>query len=855
MRIAAALKMGYYPTPPQTLEQIAQLLRPAQRGGSLRLLDPCAGEGEALGRVAAALAAQGAVVETVGVELSDTRAAVAESVLDRGICADWADITCSHKSFSLLWLNPPYDAEAGQNQTRKRRLEYVFLQNTLKVLQPGGLLVYIVPLKLLGNRNVAKFLAGYFENVSVYLLPADESERFGQVVLFGNRKAKPFLDEPVMEALLAMVERDDLPKLDACDEPLFVPTAALPGSKFFIRKISLSPDEVLQVVTTHGVHTTRHWTDMLSRVHDGAFTPVVPLRTGHVGSLISSGQMGTVQLGNLLAKGRSVKISEWVDDQGNPVKEEDVNVARERERFETRVFTLAHDGEFTELATVSDLQHFLEQHAGDIAQTMADRYAPLYSEPTRAEWDTLAPLLKDKPLPGRKTSGLLPAQKHVAIAASRSLKAQGWVDIIGEMGTGKTTMSLATLELLPDAYPALVICPGHIVRKWAREVEEVIPGARGVVIDSLAELIDFHEQYRPGDKVVAVLSKERAKLGSGWEPATVQRRRWRTLPEPNSQGQQRVQRLIHACPECGAVVADEDGIPLKELPKKRLTCRAQVRKWIGDPLDNTQGEYVVTRCGAPLFQKTGLRRWPLAHYIRTRLNGFFKVLIADEFHVFKGKSTDQSGAYHDLVMAAKYTMNLTGTLFGGKSTDLFWLRYRIDSAVRHDFAFHDEIRWAEMYGRLERTVRTDDVEDGVFTGRRRWVSQAKEIPGISPAIFGRLLKSCIFMRITDLGFKLPPYEEQIVHLQMDETQRTQYEWLNATLMDYVSTGWDSSAEERSVAQKLLGVWLQNCLGRVNSGFRPETVMYSVNQRVKLPVPVQEDDLLESTGFGLDDGPR
>ena len=273
MRIAAALKMGYYPTPPQTLEQIAQLLRPAARGGSLRLLDPCAGEGEALGAISSALAAHGAEVETIGVELSDTRAAVAETVLDRCICADWADITCSHKSFSLLWLNPPYDAEAGQNQTRKRRLEYVFLQNTLKVLQPGGLLVYIVPLKLLGQTNVAKFLAGYFEHVSVYLLPGDESERFGQIVLFGNRKAKPFLDEPVMEELLAMAEREDLPKLDACREPILVPSATLPASKFFVRKITLAPEEVLQVVNTHGVHTTRHWTDMLSRMHDGAFTP------------------------------------------------------------------------------------------------------------------------------------------------------------------------------------------------------------------------------------------------------------------------------------------------------------------------------------------------------------------------------------------------------------------------------------------------------------------------------------------------------------------------------------------------------------------------------------------------------
>lgn len=191
-------------------------------------------------------------------------------------------------------------------------------------------------------------------------------------------------------------------------------------------------------------------------------------------------------------------------------------------------------------------------------------------------------------------------------------------------------------------------------------------------------------------------------------------------------------------------------------------------------------------------------------------------------------------------MATKYTINLTGTLFGGKSTDLFWLRYRIDSAVRKDFAFHDEIRWAELYGRLERTIQKDEAaSDGVFSGRRRYLTKAKEIPGISPAIFSRLLTSCIFVRISDLGWKLPPYDEQIIHIQMDDLQRQQYEWLNSVLLSYVKVqGFKASKHDRMVAQKLLGVWLQNCLGRPNTGFRPETVMYSVNKQVKLPVPVR-----------------
>lgn len=848
MRIAAAEKMGYYPTPPISLEMITQLLRPANKGGSFRFLDPCAGQGEALSQVATAMQSHGAQVRTYGVELSDTRAPLAADVLDQCICADWADITCSHKSISLLWLNPPYDDEVGEKETRKRRLEYIFLQNTLKVLQTGGLLVYIVPLKLLQLKNVAKFLVGYFEGLRIYKLLGGEFERFGQVVLFGYRKPSGSLDERELAKLDQQARLEHLQELDATCAPLLVPTATLADAKFFIRKISLSASEVVDVVNTHGARGSRHWADMLRLVNNGVFTPVVPLRTGHVGSLISSGQMGTVQVDDVLAKGRSVKIIEYLDDEGNLVKEDSLDVARSRERFETRVFTLAQDGAFTELATVNELQNFLEGNAGAIAEVMAERYQPMYAKPTQEEWNKLAPLLKGKSLPGRKTSGLLPAQKHVAIAASRSVQGQGWVDIIAEMGCGKTAMSLATLELISNAYPAIVLSPGHIVQKWAREVEEVIPGARGVVIDSLQALIEFERSYVSGEKVVVIISKERAKLGSGWEHATVTRQKRFRKTNPETGEVSYVSHTVHCCPACGTIVTDDEGLALTQLPKKRLYCQAKVNHWIGDPYDKTKGTFKEVRCDSPLFQKTGLRRWPLSHYIRTKLKGFFKVLIADEFHLFKGKSTDQSGSYHDLVMATNYTINLTGTLFGGKSTDLFWLRYRIDSGVRRDFDFHDEIRWAEMYGRLERAVKTEDVEDGVYSGRRRWVSQAKEIPGISPAIFARLLKSCIFMRITDLGFKLPPYDEQIIHIPMDETQAAQYQALNDVLMDYIATSWESSSYDRAVSQKLLGVWLQNCLGRVNSGFRPETVMYSVNKAIKLPVPVRESNLTKLAGF-------
>ncbi len=405
----------------------------------------------------------------------------------------------------------------------------------------------------------------------------------------------------------------------------------------------------------------------------------------------------------------------------------------------------------------------------------------------------------------------------------------------------KTCISLATLEVIPHAYPALVLCPGHMVEKWEREAEAVIPECRGIVIDSLQALLEFERSYVSGEKVVMVMSKERAKLGAGWQPATIRRLRHVHITPASGEPAYSIQEWVHTCPTCGGVFTDAEGLPFTKMPEKRLRCNASVHKWIGDSNDKTKGALKPVECGAPLYEMSGFRRFPLSRYIRRKMKGFFKVFIADEYHNFKGKATDQAGAYHDLVMATRYTINLTGTLFGGKSTDLFWLRYRIDTAVRRDFAFHDEIRWAELYGRLERTLQKDEAEsDGVFSGRRRYLTKAKEIPGISPAIFARLLTSCIFVRISDLGWKLPPYDETIIHIPMDNRQKAQHDWLNSTLMALVKVkGFQASKQDRMVAQKLLGVWLQNCLGRPNTGFRPETVVYSVNKQVKLPVPVHD----------------
>jgi hypothetical protein len=134
-----------------------------------------------------------------------------------------------------------------------------------------------------------------------------------------------------------------------------------------------------------------------------------------------------------------------------------------------------------------------------------------------------------------------------------------------------------------------------------------------------------------------------------------------------------------ACPACGKIIIkEEDGfaVPVtdpKDLTDKRRFCTNLVSGWQLDAhkerkLDeNGDPEWGTRLCGQALFAFTGARRHSIAEYIAKHAKGAFKLLIADECHEFKGKSSDRGIAFHQLITACKATLTLTGTFFGGKS--------------------------------------------------------------------------------------------------------------------------------------------------------------------------------------------
>ena len=137
----------------------------------------------------------------------------------------------------------------------------------------------------------------------------------------------------------------------------------------------------------------------------------------------------------------------------------------------------------------------------------------------------------------------------------------------------------------------------------------------------------------------------------------------------------------------------------------------------------------------------------------------------------KGQSTDRGHAFGTLVQASKRTLAMTGTLFGGFATSLFYLLHRLDPRLGSEFTWSDGQRFAGLYGVLERVTKhnggdSDDDDYGHYTGLRRRSTRVVERPGISPALVTRLLDSTIFLTLEDLGFELPKYAEHPVVLDM-----------------------------------------------------------------------------------------
>lgn len=331
MRLEARIKMGYYPTPLSIVERIKSFIRFPDNAS---ILDPCCGEGKALQKFA-----EHTIANTFGIEIDEHRAEKAKAKLDHVLKCGYEQTRISNGAFSCLFLNPPYDWETEDEGSERK--EKVFLKETIKYLQPKGLLVYIIPQNRL-DKNIAKILAYRFEKFLVYKFPGEEYDAFKQVVLFAVKKKENNIDEEAL-AKLFQVPVKDLKELPAKDGPVY----DLPGSKDveLFKSMVIDEKEVSKEVEESPLW--KKFSEMARIEEQKIGRPPLPLHTGHLGLLLANGCLdGVVGQGEdmHIVKGKVEKVvNKYTEYKGDVLEE------RELEQYKVSIKILRQDGEIVTL--------------------------------------------------------------------------------------------------------------------------------------------------------------------------------------------------------------------------------------------------------------------------------------------------------------------------------------------------------------------------------------------------------------------------------------------------------------------------------------------------------------------------
>jgi len=339
VRLAGRARLGFYPLPGPEAERIRRfLLFPHERCCAL---DPCVGDGLAFTEIAS-----DERVVRYGVELDAGRADRAWKEGIEVIHGNCFDMQCPVESFSLIYLNPPYDFEIAED--RSRRMERLFLDHVYRWLKRGGVLLLIIPGK--SAADCSQVLAHQFRDVRMYRLTEPESVKYGQIAVMGVRLTRAekerLQDREITGARLRYetLARDwgKLPPLSVPDHQYVV----LPGDPVRIVYRGLPLDEIEDLLPRSAAYR-RAASILFAQQSEVAGRPLTPLHGGHVGLLCTAGMLnGIFGEGEMrhIAHWQSVKLVDKSEEE-----EDGATVIRERERFSNELTLVFSTGEISVL--------------------------------------------------------------------------------------------------------------------------------------------------------------------------------------------------------------------------------------------------------------------------------------------------------------------------------------------------------------------------------------------------------------------------------------------------------------------------------------------------------------------------
>lgn len=332
MRIAGRLKLGFYPLPLSEAKRIRLKLKFPQEFSAV---DPCVGDGIAFSQLLDSTTAY-----RYGIEIDAYRTEQAAHCGIQALHANAMAVRCPADSVSLLYLNPPYDFEVGQQGNK--RLELCFLEHTYRWLKPKGVLVFVLPQAQL--RVCARLLAEHFGELRLSRLTEPECIQYQQVLVLASRRPRHVhLEDSALlqtqEYLRRLTDEDQIaPLTDVADATYSVP----PSGPTTLTDHGIPLDRVEDLLPQSAAY--RQASRVLLREQSSIKgRPLTPLHGGHVSLLATAGMLnGVFGTGEdrHIAHWRSVKfVDHWEEEEPNGIV-----IKHDRERFSHELSLAFVDG-------------------------------------------------------------------------------------------------------------------------------------------------------------------------------------------------------------------------------------------------------------------------------------------------------------------------------------------------------------------------------------------------------------------------------------------------------------------------------------------------------------------------------
>jgi len=422
----------------------------------------------------------------------------------------------------------------------------------------------------------------------------------------------------------------------------------------------------------------------------------------------------------------------------------------------------------------------------------------------------------------------LPGQVAPVLALTKGLMSYNVAVLLAEMGTGKTQMSIETMNQVlqqmkgnkGSSQKALFLTVGKLMRKMTREAYEIL-GKKRVKVFEIISAYKYEMNTDGSPKRFKKDTKKKDRYGKNiqyYGPRDENNNLGDLVPIKMTSMQVFADEVIDMVVPDGLIylyMISKDSAKLTmgtefvmEWGDRCLECNefllkkeygmknpTQSIKWklkqnmkaVGKPLNcphcGASCEAPVTKnlatASNPIFPhmvdkrigKKGSRKISIGKKFRNQLDKrkgrhIFDLIVVDEVHEMQSPESIQGLLYRDLVNVSKKALIMTGTLSNGYPSSIFYILQGVmpNYLRREGFKFYDVNRFVDRYGALKSTKTADVIKK---VGSRTQI-RVDELPRISEGIVSLLAPYTYWLKMEDLNLPMPSYREDPYVVEMDK---------------------------------------------------------------------------------------